>query len=110
MGRTGGDVEHNLLQISDASFSDVITVYCKRWRDDVVRVAGSKPITWKGFGGGSGGGFSWQFDMPSYQQASTSMYLNRTDGLPPHHSFNANGRAYPDISGLLFQALLNLRR
>merc|ERR1719390_55175 len=22
------------------------------------------PITWAGFGGGSGGGFSWEFDMP----------------------------------------------
>merc|ERR1711865_181108 len=28
---------------------------------------GSHPITWAGFGGGSGGGFSWQYPMPSHQ-------------------------------------------
>ena len=35
----------------------------------------SKPITWAGFGGGSGGGFSWQFPMPPHQNASVAAYL-----------------------------------
>lgn len=60
----------------------------------------SKPITWAGFGGGSGGGFSWQFPMPAHQSDGVTTYLSRIDLLPPAMSFNASGRGYPDISGI----------
>eukprot|EP00928_Gymnodinium_smaydae_P003251 TRINITY_DN11165_c0_g1_i2.p1 TRINITY_DN11165_c0_g1~~TRINITY_DN11165_c0_g1_i2.p1 ORF type:complete len:426 (+),score=82.54 TRINITY_DN11165_c0_g1_i2:96-1373(+) len=60
----------------------------------------SKPTTWSAMGGGSGGGFSWQFDGPAYQRQAVSEYLNNTHGLPPTSSFNAKGRAFPDISAV----------
>jgi tripeptidyl-peptidase-1 len=62
-----------------------------------------KPVTWAGFGGGSGGGFSWHFDMPDHQKAAVAAYLANTSGLPPPSSFNAKGRAYPDISAIAVQ-------
>jgi tripeptidyl-peptidase-1 len=58
----------------------------------------SVPITWSGFGGGSGGGFSWEFEMPDYQKDAVAAYLANTTGLPPLSSFNQTGRAFPDIS------------
>lgn len=60
----------------------------------------SHPVTWEGFGGGSGGGFSWQFGMPNYQRVAVAAYLNGTIGLPDSSSFNSRGRAYPDISAV----------
>jgi len=60
----------------------------------------SKPTTWAGFGGGSGSGFSWEFDMPDHQKAAVAAYLKNTKDLPPSSSFNAQGRAYPDISAI----------
>jgi len=60
----------------------------------------SHPVTWAGFGGGSGGGFSWQFGMPDYQRGAVAAYLNTTSGLPPSGSFNKHGRAFPDISAV----------
>merc|ERR1712217_46769 len=56
----------------------------------------SKPIAWSG----TGGGFSWEFAAPDHQKAAVSSYLSGTSGLPPAKSFNASGRAYPDISGI----------
>merc|ERR1712187_350830 len=56
----------------------------------------SKPKAWSG----SGGGFSWEFDAPAHQKAAVSAYLQSAAGLPPASSFNASGRAYPDISGI----------
>jgi tripeptidyl-peptidase-1 len=58
------------------------------------------PITWAGFGGGSGSGFSWEFAMPEHQKAAVSGYLGNTSGLPPAASFFQKGRAYPDISAI----------
>ena len=61
----------------------------------------SKPITWTGFGGGSGGGFSWQFPMPEHQRDVVTSYLDAERSakrLPSAKSFNASGRAYPDIA------------
>ena len=55
-----------------------------------------RPTMWSG----SGGGFSWQFAQPAYQQAAVRHYLSSTQGLPPPESFNASGRAYPDISAV----------
>jgi len=60
----------------------------------------STPITWAGYGGGSGGGFSWEFDMPDHQKSTIAAYLANTSGLPPASSFNAKGRAYPDIAAI----------
>mmetsp|Transcript_44113 Transcript_44113/g.86261 ORF Transcript_44113/g.86261 Transcript_44113/m.86261 type:complete len:565 (-) Transcript_44113:202-1896(-) len=56
----------------------------------------SKPIAWSG----SGGGFSWQFKASPHQNTSVSNYLSSTTGLPPAASFNALGRAYPDVSAV----------
>eukprot|EP00440_Ansanella_granifera_P062114 gb/GFBE01067341.1/.p1 GENE.gb/GFBE01067341.1/~~gb/GFBE01067341.1/.p1 ORF type:complete len:568 (+),score=112.16 gb/GFBE01067341.1/:1-1704(+) len=60
----------------------------------------SQPITWSGFGGGSGSGFSWQMNMPEHQKKTVQAYLASTPGLPPNGSFNPHGRAYPDISSV----------
>jgi tripeptidyl-peptidase-1 len=60
----------------------------------------SKPITWAGFGGGSGGGFSIQFPAPAHQKATVAKYLSSTSGLPPASGFNASNRAYPDMSAV----------
>lgn len=56
----------------------------------------SKPIMWPG----SGGGFSWQFARPAHQEKAVTAYLESTRGLPPASSFNASGRAYPDVSAV----------
>ena len=56
----------------------------------------SRPVAWSG----SGGGFSWQFAAPAHQQQAVGNYLSTTPGLPPGASFNASGRAYPDISAV----------
>jgi len=55
-----------------------------------------KPKMWSG----SGGGFSWQFAQPAHQQATVERYLTTTADLPASSSFNASGRAYPDISAV----------
>jgi tripeptidyl-peptidase I len=48
----------------------------------------------------SGGGFSNDAPRPSYQDAAVKAWL-AGDGLrPPRSDWNANGRAYPDISTL----------
>ena len=60
----------------------------------------AKPITWAGFGGGSGGGFSIQFPAPAHQAKSVAAYLSSTEGLPPASGFNASQRAYPDMSAV----------
>jgi subtilase family serine protease len=56
----------------------------------------SHPVMWSG----SGGGFSWQFGRPAHQDDAVKAYLTTTEGLPPSESFNASGRAYPDISAV----------
>lgn len=53
------------------------------------------PITWPG----SGGGFSWQFPQPDHQKATVAAYLAKS-GMPPASSFNAAGRAYPDMAAV----------
>eukprot|EP00471_Norrisiella_sphaerica_P005370 CAMPEP_0184481504 /NCGR_PEP_ID=MMETSP0113_2-20130426/3059_1 /TAXON_ID=91329 /ORGANISM="Norrisiella sphaerica, Strain BC52" /LENGTH=628 /DNA_ID=CAMNT_0026860673 /DNA_START=94 /DNA_END=1980 /DNA_ORIENTATION=+ len=65
------------------------------WKGDLVPDS-SSPIAWSG----SGGGFSRQFPMPSYQSLHVSRYLNSTKGLPDRTSFNSKMRAYPDISAV----------
>jgi len=56
----------------------------------------SRPVAWSG----SGGGFSWQFAAPSFQKSVVDAYLKQTQGLPPASSYNATGRAYPDVSAV----------
>jgi len=54
-------------------------------------------------GGGitSGGGFSDFFEMPDYQTAAYTAYLqNPSANLPPKNLFNSKGRAYPDVAML----------
>jgi tripeptidyl-peptidase-1 len=75
----------------------------------VVSVGGT---AWSGGGGssthpvgwsGSGGGFSWEDAMPAHQTKLVSAYLTNQKGaqnFPTLASFNASGRAYPDISAL----------
>ena len=46
----------------------------------------------------SGGGFSNVFDRPSYQDAAVSNFLANRTGLPPNGTYNALGRAFPDVS------------
>jgi tripeptidyl-peptidase-1 len=58
-----------------------------------------KPKAWSG----TGGGFSWQFPAPPHQTATVDMYLSshsNTSEFPVPASFNAAGRAYPDISAV----------
>lgn len=74
----------------------IVSVGGTMWKDG----DSSKPITWSGFGGGSGAGFSWQMDRPKHQDKAVEAYLATTPGLPPSASFNAKGRAFPDISSV----------
>lgn len=47
---------------------------------------------------GSGGGFSWDFAAPSYQQAAVNSYLNSTSLPPSKFAYAAGGRGSPDVS------------
>merc|ERR1712054_710932 len=51
---------------------------------------------------GSGGGFSYDYDMPSYQSAAVQAYLAK-DPKTGSSTFNKNGRASPDVSALAEQ-------
>ena len=46
----------------------------------------------------SGGGFSYYFDRPSYQDTVVESYLDNTLGGGYEGLFNPNGRAYPDVA------------
>eukprot|EP00467_Chlorarachnion_reptans_P001776 CAMPEP_0114525142 /NCGR_PEP_ID=MMETSP0109-20121206/22252_1 /TAXON_ID=29199 /ORGANISM="Chlorarachnion reptans, Strain CCCM449" /LENGTH=528 /DNA_ID=CAMNT_0001706675 /DNA_START=87 /DNA_END=1673 /DNA_ORIENTATION=+ len=48
----------------------------------------------------SGGGFSCNFDRPSYQDAAIETYLNTTRNLPDSSLYCKNGRATPDIAAV----------
>ena len=55
--------------------------------------------------GGSGGGFSDHFRVPSYQAAAVAAYLargaaNASSGFPDASCYNATGRGFPDVSAL----------
>ncbi|GMI07791.1 hypothetical protein TrVE_jg6396 [Triparma verrucosa] len=68
---------------------------------EMWEVNSKHPVTWAGYGGGSGAGFSIQFEAPPHQQSSTTVsdYLQKP-GMPPASSFNAKNRAYPDMSAV----------
>eukprot|EP01052_Picozoa_sp_SAG31_P008129 SAG31_NODE_403_length_16150_cov_12.566588_4_plen_367_part_00 len=47
----------------------------------------------------SGGGFSWWFDRPSWQEAAVSEYLLAAGpSLPPARLYNSKGRGIPDVA------------
>lgn len=48
----------------------------------------------------SGGGFSVDFDLPSFQSEAVSGYLSSGVQLPQACAYNATGRATPDVSAL----------
>merc|ERR1712187_285196 len=49
----------------------------------------------------SGGGFSDNFDIPSYQKDAVAAYKASADAdLPPQNLWNNTGRGYPDIAAL----------
>ena len=49
----------------------------------------------------SGGGFSFSFPRPSYQDAAVSNYLSTySSQLPPSSMFNSSGRGIPDVSAV----------
>jgi tripeptidyl-peptidase-1 len=61
---------------------------------------------------GSGGGFSWHFSRPSYQNAAVNNYLSTMSAkLPPSHFYNSAGRATPDVAalGIGYQVVVNGR-
>jgi len=99
----GGSIAHSLNMVSckfqmpvfPTSSPYILSVGGSMWSDSP-----SDPVTWEGFGGGSGGGFSLEFDAPHYQATPVTSYLNATHGLPPASSFKKDGRAYPDISAV----------
>lgn len=47
---------------------------------------------------GSGGGFSWTFPRPAYQNAAVASYFKYSQ--PSHLHFNSAGRATPDVAAL----------
>merc|ERR1712054_727740 len=51
---------------------------------------------------GSGGGFSYDYDIPSYQSSAVQAYLAK-DPKTGTKSFNQKGRATPDVSALAEQ-------
>lgn len=82
------------LPVFPTSSPYIISVGGTAWKNMDI----TKPIAWNG----SGGGLSWEFSMPSHQVAVVSKYLSSTPGLPPSSSFNASGRAYPDLSAIAY--------
>jgi len=48
----------------------------------------------------TGGGFSFAFGTPKYQQDAVSHYLKVEGSLPETHYYNPSGRGMPDISAL----------
>lgn len=48
---------------------------------------------------GSGGGFSYDYDIPSYQTDAVSSYLSTVD-VPRKYKYAKTGRATPDVSAL----------
>jgi tripeptidyl-peptidase-1 len=48
----------------------------------------------------SGGGFSYTYPIPEYQQSAVATYLKTASVLPSRHAFNSSGRGTPDVSSL----------
>eukprot|EP00998_Keelungia_sp_KM082_P009393 NODE_556_length_1813_cov_78.174377_g547_i0.p1 GENE.NODE_556_length_1813_cov_78.174377_g547_i0~~NODE_556_length_1813_cov_78.174377_g547_i0.p1 ORF type:complete len:553 (+),score=148.18 NODE_556_length_1813_cov_78.174377_g547_i0:71-1729(+) len=58
---------------------------------------------------GSGGGFSWDLSMPSWQTEAVAGYMKIATDIPPANEYNATGRATPDLAALGedFQVVIN---
>jgi len=82
----------NQIPVFPTASPYVLSIGGEMWDGD-----SSKPITWAGYGGGSGGGFSIQFDAPEHQKNTVADYLAK-DGMPG--GFDPSKRAYPDISAV----------
>eukprot|EP01059_Diplonema_ambulator_P000631 TRINITY_DN1051_c0_g1_i2.p1 TRINITY_DN1051_c0_g1~~TRINITY_DN1051_c0_g1_i2.p1 ORF type:complete len:289 (+),score=98.18 TRINITY_DN1051_c0_g1_i2:782-1648(+) len=55
----------------------------------------------------SSGGFSAEFDMPTWQKTLVGAYLAKTSILPPKQYYNDTGRAFPDVSACGNVAICN---
>jgi len=49
---------------------------------------------------GSGGGFSFDYAQPAYQQSAVQAFFAQNYKLPPYLSYNGSGRGTPDVSAL----------
>lgn len=69
-----------------------------------VAVAANNGMDWT-----TGGGFSNYTTRPSYQDAAVLNYLNHHGVLlPPLSLFNSSGRAYPDVSAVGHNLVINI--
>jgi tripeptidyl-peptidase-1 len=50
--------------------------------------------------GDSGGGFSFAYKRPSYQESAVSSYLASGTALPDSKYYNSQGRGFPDVSAI----------
>jgi len=46
----------------------------------------------------TGGGFSFYYPMPAYQESAVNNYLLNGPNIPPSSLFNSSNRAFPDIA------------
>ena len=82
----------------------VLSVGGTQWSSDDMygpTCSSTKPCGWSS----GGGGFSWSHAAPAYQDNVTAAYLATAARIAPHTSpkaktFNAAGRAYPDVAAL----------
>jgi len=72
----------------------IISVGGTAWKNMDI----TKPVAWSR----SGGGLSWEFPMPPFQTQVVAKYLASAPDLPPSSSFNASGRAYPDLAAIAY--------
>jgi len=81
-----------------ASSPWVTAVGATRFLDDVVS-NGTEAAVSAEDGFGSGGGFSWDFGVPSYQKAAVGQYLSTAPELPAA-AYAKSGRGTPDVAAL----------
>ena len=85
----------NQMPVFPTASPYILSIGGEMWRDGNSK----HPITWAGYGGGSGGGFSIQFEAPEHQKDVVAEYLEKP-GMPPSSGFNAKNRAYPDMAAV----------
>ncbi|KAH3732962.1 tripeptidyl peptidase I precursor [Pelomyxa schiedti] len=56
----------------------------------------------------TGGGFSQYFVAPKWQDNAIKAYLDKAPQLPPLSAFNSKGRAYPDVSMMGHNYVVNI--
>lgn len=55
----------------------------------------------------TGGGFSLWGRMPSWQEGNVITYMDQVNKLPDPKYYNRNGRAYPDVSAVGHNCIMN---